>query len=390
MFAQSAHKYIVASRISQGNLEFNNSSAEERDDIETRWLRLKDNMKGFYALKQKEKGKVRDASPSAPRHATLSTESLDEAPRTGWFQSRNMSADERRRLQDQKKAFKKKRADGSFVEDDVKNASTTGNIRGLDDEFEAAIQAAVHETSRGNAAEDARIEQAIRSSVGIMRKRSVTMSSQASSNSGFSNRGAQFSGWVPDVKHPLPEKREYPYSPDDMENITDEEYQALIEEALKQSITENQQRGIHMHDLEEENGEDDDYKKALEVSQAEHENSQSDEEALRQAIEASQAEQHGSPQPDNDDELKRALAESERAHREELARINSLKSEEDIVMEYVKKQSLAEAAFRNAKGKNAADGLTTNEDEELRRALEESMITDKGVRRGAGGGPSHF
>lgn len=411
MFAQSAHKYIVASRISQGNLEFNNSSAEERDDIEARWLRLKDNMKGFYALKQKEKGKARDPSPSAPRHATLSTESLDEAPRTGWFQSRNMSADDRRRLQEQKKAFKKKRADGPFVEEDVRSASTTGNAPELDDEFEAAIQAAVHETSRGNAAEDARIEQAIRSSVGIMRKRSVTTSSQASSNSGFSGRGAQFSGWVPDVKHPLPEKREYPFSPDDLENITDEEYQALIEEAIKKSITENQQRAIRMCDLEEENGEDDedvkralersqteksaryedeDYKKVLEASQAEHEISQSDEEALRQAIEASQAEQNVSQQPDNDDELKRALEESERAHREELARMNSLKSEEDIVMEYVKKQSLAEAAFRNAKGKNAADGPSVDDDEELRRALEESMKTDEGVRRGAGGGPSHF
>ncbi|GAP85346.2 putative glycosyltransferase family 28 domain-containing protein [Rosellinia necatrix] len=406
MFAQSAHKYIVASRISQGNHEYGQSSAEERDDIEMRWLRLKDGMKGFYALKQKEKGKSRDASPSALGHASTSTETLNEVPKTGWFQGRNVSADERRRLQEQKKAWRRKRAEGPFVEEDVRGVYAADHTRELDDEFETAIQAAVHETSRGDAAEDARIEQAIRSSVKIMRRRSATMSSVASSNSAFSNRGGQLSGWVPDVKRPLPdEKREYPFSPDDLENITDEEYQALIEEAIKLSITENQQRAIRMQDLEEEDSDDDEnirralkesqaenpslhddeYKKALEASQVE-----SDDEVLRRVIEASQIEQETQQRPDEDDELKRALDESEKAHQQELARINSLRSEEDIVMEYVKKQSLAEAAFRNAKGKNAGVDGETTEDEELRWALEESMKTDNKIRQGGGGGPSQY
>ncbi|KAI0457485.1 hypothetical protein F5B21DRAFT_464572 [Xylaria acuta] len=414
LFAQSAHKYIVASRISQSNQDFNDSSVEEREDIEARWLTLRGNMKGFYSLKQKEKGKSRDASPSAPEHASASTESLDELPKTGWFQNRNISAAERRSLQEQKRAWKKKRAEGPFVEEDVRSISTTDS-RELDHEFETAIQAAVHETSRGDPIEDARIEQVIRSSVRAVRGRSTTMSSFASSNSVYSN-----AGWVPDVKHPLPdEKREYPFSPDDLENITDEEYQALIEEAIKLSITENQQQAIRMYDLEEEDEgndedmrraleksqasdpsrqDDEEYRRALEASQAEHEtqkqheheDAESDEEALRRAIEASQAEQQQAQlQPDDDEELKRALAESERAHQQELARINSLRSEEDIVMEYVKKQSLAEAAFCNAaKGNNASKDEDEDEDEELRRVLEESMRTDDAVRRGGGGGPS--
>ncbi|KAI1752674.1 hypothetical protein F4782DRAFT_499652 [Xylaria castorea] len=385
LFAQSAHKYIVASRISQGNHDFNDSSAEEREDVEVRWLSMKGNMKGFYSLKQKEKGKSRDVSPSAPEHASVSTESLDESPRTGWFQNRNNSAAEKRSLQDQKRAWKKRRAEGPFIEEDVRGVSTTGT-RELDGEFETAIQAAVRETSRGDPVEDARIEQVIRSSVGVMRRRSTTMSSLATSNSGYSN-----SGWVPDVKHPFPdEKREYPFSPDDLENITDEEYQALIEEAIKMSVTETQQQAIRMHDFEEEEGEDDeDMKRALEQSHAE-DPSRQDEEALRQAIEASQAEQQQvQQQPDDEEELKRALAESERAHHQEVARINSLRSEEDVVMEYVKKQSLAEVAFRDAaKGKNASAGAE-DEDEELRRAMEESMRTDDTVRQGGGGGPSH-
>ncbi|KAI0186151.1 hypothetical protein EV127DRAFT_346876 [Xylaria flabelliformis] len=379
LFAQSAHKYIVASRISQGNQDFNDASSEEREDIEVRWLSIKGKMKGFYSLKQKEKGKSRDASPSAPEHASVSSESLDEPSRTGWFQNRNNGAAERKR------SWKKKQA-----EEDVQSGPTTGTGE-LDREFETAIQAAVHETSRGDPAEDARIEQVIRSSVRAMRDRSATTGSQASSLPGYSA-----SGWVPDVKHPLPdEKREFPFSPDDLEGITDEEYQALIEEAIKVSITESQQQAIRMHDLEEDADEDDeDIRRALEQSQAERDPSHhDDEEALRQAIKASQAEQQQQSQQQQSDheeeeELKRALAESERAHQEELARMNSLKSEEDIVLEYVKKQSLAEAAFREGKNTTAGSGAE-DEDEELRRALEESMRTDDANRLGGGGGPSH-
>ncbi|KAH8165562.1 hypothetical protein CIB48_g2700 [Xylaria polymorpha] len=386
LFAQSAEKYIVASRISQGNQDFHDSSVEEREDIEMRWLSLKGKMKGFYALKQKEKGKSRDASPSPPEQASSSTENLNEVSRTGWFQNRNINAAEKRSLLDQKRAFKKRRAEGPFIEEDVRSISTT-DTRELDHEFETAIQAAVHETSRGDPVEDARIEQVIRSSVKAMRRRSTTMSSFASSNSGHSN-----TGWLPDVKHPHPDQREYPFSPDDLENITDEEYQALIEEAIKLSMTESQQPAIRMYDLEEEDEDDEDmkraleqsqaedpshqddeeYRRALEVSQVEHEtqkqheyeNGESDEAALRRAIEASQAEQQ---QLDDEEELKRALAESERAHQQEMARINSLRSEEDIVLEYVKKQSLAEAAFRDAAmEKNASPD--EDEDEQLRRA----------------------
>ncbi|RWA13712.1 hypothetical protein EKO27_g1403 [Xylaria grammica] len=390
MFAQSAHKYIVASRMSQGNEDFNASSAEEREDIEVRWLGLRDTMKGFYALKQKEKGKSRDASPSAPERASTSTENVDEPQRAGWFQNRNISADDRR-LQEQKKAWKGRQGGGSFVEEDLRSVSTN-STRELDDEFEAAIQSAVQETSRGNVVEDAHIEQAIRSSP-------------------FQTLARHALDGFPMSKRPHDEKQQYPFSPDDLENITDEEYQALIEEAIKQSMMENHQQAIRMHDLEEEDNEDEkgtrraikksqaedpgryddeEYKRALEASQAEHETRKQhehedggfDEEALRQAIAASQAEQEAQQYPDNDEELKRALEESEKVHQQELARVSSLKSEEDIVMEYVKKQSLAEAAFRNTKDRNAN---ASEEDEELRRALEESMKTNDEVRGGSGG-----
>ncbi|XDG08853.1 hypothetical protein ABKA04_008468 [Annulohypoxylon sp. FPYF3050] len=413
LFAQSAQKYIVASRISQSQDDFVNSSPEEREDIEVRWISEKEKMKGFYLWKQKEKGKARDDSPASSAHGSVITEQIvgNEPPKTGWLNTRHLSFDERRKLQEQKKAWRKKRAEaaatgGTFIEEPP-TTHTTGN----DQNFEEAILTAVRETSRGDAAEDSRVEQAIRSSVRLLRSRSTTISSLASTFSHASS--AQDSGYMSmtdlrrplpnyDIKQPVTGPALPPRMPDDL-NITDEEYQALIEQAVQLSIAEGQVSGVQRHDVDSSDDEDykralvrsqtersagdeddEDYKKAIQASEAER-GSLDDEEELRKAIEASQAEQ--TQGVTDDEELRRAIEESEKEHKEQLARASSLKTEEDIVLEYVKKQSLAEEEFRKAKGKQAD---TADEDEELRRALEESMRTESGVSRGGGGGPSQF
>ncbi|KAI1209600.1 glycosyltransferase family 1 protein [Annulohypoxylon truncatum] len=410
LFAQSAQKYIIASRISQSQDDFANSSPEEREDIEVRWISQKENMKDFYLWKQKEKGKARDESPASSNHGSVITEQIvgNEPPKTGWFNTRHLSYEERKKLQEQKKAWKKKRAEaaatgGTFIEEHPATNSTRD-----DHNFEEAILTAVRETSRGDESEDARVEQAIRSSVRLLRSRSTTLSSLASTIS----QATQDSGYISmvDHKHPLPNhdiKQPVagpalpPRMPEDLTNITDEEYQALIEQAVQLSIAEQQGSGVQRHDVD--SSEDEDYKRALERSQTERsaggEDDQDykeaiqasgvegrrpdDEEELRKAIEASQAEQ--TQGVTDDEELRRAIEESEKAHKEQLARASSLRTEEDIVLEYVKKQSLAEEEFRKTRGKQAD---TADEDEELRRALEESMRTESGARRGGGGGPS--
>ncbi|KAI1081882.1 glycosyltransferase family 1 protein [Whalleya microplaca] len=437
LFARSAQQYIVASRIAQGNDDFTNSSSGEREDIEARWLGKKSSMKGFYSQKQKDKGKSREVSPSAPEHASVSTEPIgsDEPPKTGWRYTKNLAYNERKRLQEQKKLWKQKRAEaaatgGTYIEEDIGKVSGVDSTRDQDDEYEQAIQAAVQETSKGDAVEDARVEQAIRSGVRLLRTRSMTMNSLGSTTSSTFSSG-QDSGHMSDMKRPLPDNdnRAPALPPRDLEDITDEEYQALIEQAVRLSIAEDQKQGIRMHDLGEESDEDGDLKqalqrsqtdisaktvvdddeirKAIEASRKEHASSKShpvygneksvdDEDALRKAIEASQAEQsrqsHGVV--DDDEDLKRAIAESERAHREELKRADTQKTEEDIVLEYVKKQSLAEEEFRR---RSTSAGLGQqpakdggDDDEDLRRALEESMQTGGARGRGGGGGPSRF
>ncbi|KAI1415006.1 glycosyltransferase family 1 protein [Hypoxylon sp. FL1857] len=418
MFAQSAQKYIIASRISQGQDDFANASPEEREDIEVRWLSQKEKMKGFYSWKQKEKGKAKQESPSASEHGSAITEQIasNELPKSGWRHTRHLSFEERKKLYEQKKAWKKRRAEaaatgGTFIEEEPR-ALSTDTTREQDEEFEQAIMTAVQETSRGDSVEDARIEQAIRSSIRALRSRSTTISSFASASTRAST--GQDSGYISDIKRPMSDydiKRQSsapplpPRVPEDIMDITDEEYQALIEQAVQLSIAEQQQQsGVQRHDVDsseededfkralersqteksvEDQG-DEDIKKAIQVSEAERGNNDVDEEEeLRKAIEASQAEQTNTTSNDDDEELRRAIEESERAHKEELARASSLRTEEDIVMEYVKKQSLAEEEYRKAKGKEA---VVDDEDEELRRALEESL---KSERRGSGG-PSQF
>ena len=69
---------------------------------------------------------------------------------------------------------------------------------------------------------------------------------------------------------------------------------------------------------------------------------------------------------------------------EELARAKANRTEEDIVMEYVKKQSLAEAQFR-PKGKGK-DSDHADDDEDLKRAIEESMRASGKAGESSGSG----
>ncbi|KAI1843632.1 hypothetical protein JX266_010265 [Neoarthrinium moseri] len=435
LFAQSAENYIVASRISQGNESLKGASSEEREDIEVRWLSMRNEVKGFYAWKAKEKGKSRDTSPMAGPARTPappSSGSLDpnEPPKTGWRHTKNLSYDERKQLSEQKKAWKKRQAaSGAHVTEDISAANPRAST-GTDPEFEQAIQAAVQETSRGDSVEDARVEQAIRSSIRELRRRSTTSldSSTSGQSAGLStarssgNPGQSTSATSPGSAHnptsphygfPSETKRQVPFSPDDFDNITDEEYQALIEQAIQLSVAEEQQKAIRMHDVEEEDEEQEQYRKALERSQTDHASlsqhdeefkramqaseaeqarrvqhgldGQDDDEQLKQAIEASRTQQGVHPgSNDDDDELKRAIEESERAHREEQSRVSAQKTEEEMVLEYIKKQSLAEEELRR-KGKGTATGQD-DDDEDLRRAIAESMRATGQVGEGSGSG----
>ncbi|KAK2048202.1 glycosyltransferase family 28 domain-containing protein [Colletotrichum somersetense] len=356
-FSTSVQNYIIASRMKQGQMDMEAASIAEREDVIARWNNVKHDLKNFQALKIKEQ---REKQRTDGGHYMQSQpENSLTPPVTGWSHTRKLSFEERKQLHARKEAWKKgqveaivppSRTDSSF------DGSSTGSAA-EDEEFERAIRASVAETSRGNSEEDAAVEQAIRASINHFR----------SSGTG-----------IPDVvtEKPMSYDRDAkhvdqdPFSSAELQ-ITDEEYQRLIEKAIQQSMS-LQAAGVHPG--QGSHGDDEEFQRALEQSKIAQHTGHEDDEELKRILEESKRHQTQST-ADDEEELRRAIEASEAAHREQLSKAAAARSEEEIVMEYVKKQSLAEEEYRRNAFKGKARDVADHEDddEDLKRAMEESL-----------------
>ncbi|OBR10191.1 Glycosyltransferase family 28 domain-containing protein [Colletotrichum higginsianum IMI 349063] len=358
-FSTSVQNYIIASRMKQGQMEMEAAGMAEREDVVARWNNVKFDLKNFQAMKLKEQREKQRADGENPYMQGQSEKSLTP-PVTGWSHTRKLSFEDRKQLHARKEAWKKghvealvpaSRSDLSLPE------STTTSVA-EDEEFERAIRASVAETSRGNPEEDVAVEQAIRASVNHFR----------SSGTG-----------IPDVQREKPMSNDRdaknhdqdPFSSAELE-ITDEEYQQLIEKAIQQSMS-LQAAGVHPGQGSQ--GDDEEFQRALEQSKIAQHRAPEDDEELKRILEESK-QYHTKGPADDEEELKRAIEASEVAHREQLSKAAAARSEEDIVMEYVKKQSLAEEEFRRSASKGKEREVTDedeDEDEDLKKAMEESL-----------------
>lgn len=352
-FTKSVHNYIVSSRAVQGQHEMMESTPEERDDVVKRWNNVKFDLKNFYAMKRKEK--VAGKLPADSRPTSGGADSTFDRPRTGWLHTRNLSFDERKKLHADKEAWKRGYVDVTIPPPTASDSSSIQTSLSEDTELERAIRASVLETSRGNAEEDAMIEAAVRESVKAVRQK--VESEQAP---------------------PLPLKDPSIFADEDYQ-ITDEEYQALIEQAIQQSLVADaqlpQESGFVELDV------DTAVSQPAPLVQPQPQPPNDEDAELQRAIEASKNPPPLPPRDNDDEELERAIAASKEAMAEEA----SQRTEEEIVMEYVKKQSLAEEEYRQKmmKGKGKVD--EEDEDEELRRAMEESLKMSKGDYSGPSG-----
>lgn len=341
IFARSSTNYIIASRVSQGQSDLDASTMEEQKDILLRWHTRGEDLKGFYSLKQKEKSSLSLDSAGGDGTTPSAEANPSSPPQTGWFHTRNLSFDERRKLQEQKAAWKKQQKN----ETEKKEA---GPGTDEDEEFERAIRESVKQTSKGDKDEDARIEAAIRASIAEMRQVADEQRT----------REQQMKGSPPTTESSGAPGPVAELTDEELRNVTDEEYQALIEEAVRRSMLEGQRP-------QEDAGGLPGYSEEKVRPPSPHKPIQ-----MRS-------------DDDDDEVLRRAMEESTREHRQQLERHQT---EEEIILEYVKKQSLAEEEFRKSKGKGKAVA-GDEEDEDLRRALEESMRFGGGGG-GEGAGPS--
>lgn len=365
------------SRITQGKNDYETSTSEERDDMFQRWNSIKFDLRSFYSMKKRD-------VPLNDNDSVYTFDSNVKSGRPGWLQSQRSSFDGRRRLSAQRSAWKRGFVDtaiptsqGSISSTSLPPTTATSGQGSFssrpstaeDAEFERAIMAAVQETSQGNEQEDAMVEAAIRESVRAVRQR----------------------GSLPEPIAELPEKDPSLFEDNEYE-INDEEYQALIEKAINQSLIGETGDGFMDIDANEimRNAQIASLESYAEIDTDE------DEENLRRALEESR--KPGLPprrdtaedgEIDDEEELARAIAASE----EEAKRQQSERTEEEIVMEYILKQSMAEEEFKKqygkGKGRAVADADEDEDDEDLRKALEESLrVSGQGETRPGLDGPS--
>ncbi|KAK4165787.1 sterol 3-beta-glucosyltransferase [Cladorrhinum sp. PSN259] len=375
-------EYIIASRVKEGEAEEGKANEEEKMDLIRRWNILVEGgdgkeLKGFRGWKNKEK---REAEVHKLQKHKSKEEGREKPVVVGPSRSGTSSPSE------------------SGAENNDPDAAA----------LEVAIRESVMRTSKGDPEEDAQIEAAMRASVKEMRR--VAVADQL-----LQQQQRAVNEWPKDVKQPINMVDKGDERLKELANITDEEYQVLIEEAVRRSLLEQQQR-MFCHEQQQQHqqhqGIDNqvfvDEKAALKksgnagaVGKGRPSSSLPAYELEGDSLPAYSVMAPPSQPPalpprspprtqedgDEEEQLRRAIEESERDHRSR----SQQQTEEEIVMSYVMRQSLAEEEFRRQQQQAKGKGLDQSEyeDGELKRAIEMSLKAAAGVRNSKDvGGPS--
>lgn len=296
----SVQNYIIAARTAQGFDEWNKSSQAERIDAVRQWQAIQLEL-------GKEKQQVKH-SKIPPPCRFLKTRHMS-------FDEKKMPAEDKRKLRKDSSATGRKHSEPNTASFDT-SLKHPSSEHSEDVDFEEAIQQSIAVTSKGNPEEDAAIERAIRASV-----QELQHASEEADGEGALRSAIQASMAEANRAH-------------SGHNIAPHGHPEQPEAALHQNIQQRPSLGKIQTEIAEldfdDSGVDTD-----------------DDENIKAALESSRKLPSSEYQ---DQELERALAESKMLHDEHAESLNKAKTEEDIVMEYVKRQSLAEDAFKKSSG----------------------------------------
>ncbi|KAF1939015.1 UDP-Glycosyltransferase/glycogen phosphorylase [Clathrospora elynae] len=392
---KSVQNYIIAARIAQGYDEASTVSQHERDDIIGKWNNIKGGIKkkrtpgaekadSLHSLvEQKRKRKDErwaKVEPGVQRPETRPSFSPDTSQQDSYsnlhlnhgaghdqvdYEPEIRSTIPSWRQQEAARTRALRRQDTatsgspSTAPSQQSQAELEAQLRAEDEaeqrELERAIAASVAGSSRGNSDEDNLVASAIRASIAELERAPPGTTTEKDDEEA--------------LKRALTASLEEQGKTD----CTEEEQKAL-EETLKKSLLETSRRRQHDSDakwgFDADAEEADEYRRIIAESKElahlhvnhpqDYENSPAGAQqesgmmdAMAQAIGAASNE-HASSQAqgrkqggDEDDaELKKVLAESEKAEKERMTKLEKQKTEEDIVMEYVRKQSLLEEEHR--------------------------------------------
>ena len=411
-FGSSVQNYIIAARTAQGYEEWKASSVEQRSTIIATWKSTQ------FELRRKGKKYGKDREEEIHSHILSHTASADSELVSGFKNTRHLSWDERKALAEerdkQKRATRENEANANienkrftlghrksskskptssrckycpFDHDSayhlrpttsfpsVQSPATYGrsserDLEKMEAEYEEAIKRSVTATSKGDPAQDAIIERAIRASVKELQKAQAGPNAKPADEDAYK---AAIKASVEEAKKARGERvaREpalatIPSATSQETSLHEHDDDAALTKALTQSLEEYKlsqagHAGQHKHFVHhdpdghyfsdsEDSGmgteEDENFKKTLEESRRVH----TENEEKRKL--------NGGVAIDGDADLQRAIEESEKLHREQMAikeaalgmsdKENEDK-EHEIVMEYVKKQSLMEEKLSKAK-----------------------------------------
>jgi UDP:flavonoid glycosyltransferase YjiC (YdhE family) len=399
-FGSSVQNFIIAARTTQGYDDWKNSAPEVRAQIVTAWKETKiEGRKGGKKFGKERQHEIED-------HILTRTASNNEQLLSGFSNTRKLTWDERKALSARKDEQRKREKDLKRAEEQRKKEEkhASGHTRkhslfqhdskqglkhsatmpaaksasqvDVGEEFEKAIKASVAATSRGNPQEDQMIERAIRASVNELH-RSQTAPSVGAQDDEVYQRAVKAS-----IEEAKKARGELSESPQDTGAAPGgDDHDAELERVLTQSLEEykiSQTKSASQGhwddgDSDHDSEADEELKRTLEESKRLHTEQQSRQETGVVAREPVTSATITSPaRENNDDELQRAITESEREakqHEEELQRamteseqhsknseaeIAKQRTEEEIVLEYVKKQSLLEEELRKKKAGEAS------------------------------------
>jgi hypothetical protein len=377
---KSVQNYIIAARIAQGYEEANGLSDKDRDAIVSKWRYVKvgikkkknlgeDQMDSLHSLVQGKKKRrqerwervnshfkrpedqssispaLDDRAPGQPLTQTMSHNSgiTEPGPRTippgqqpSWRQ--HHAATSPRPSSAQTPASQLSLEAELIAEEEAERR-----------ELEVAIAASISHNSHGDSEEDKLVANAIRASIAEL------------------DRTPEDAG-AEEEEQAL--KRAIQASLDEAgRNGRSEQEQKQLEDTIRQSLLDTSRRRQHGSESEWDSGDDteDDAEFQRIVAESkelahlhqkypeEYQAAAGDQETgIMTAIADATGANATHLTDDDEEELKKALAMSEKAHRESMEKLEKQKTEEDIVMEYVRKQSLLEEEHRQ-KAKQGRD-----------------------------------
>ncbi|KAI9805891.1 MAG: hypothetical protein M1825_000505 [Sarcosagium campestre] len=377
-FGSSVQNYIIAARTAQGYEDLKSASEAEKSDIISRW---------HAAEAEIVKARQTFADDTRTQLAEFKARQLKahENAKNHLKSMQSMHTERSNSFKEKHKSRKNKKTKKTSLAGDgptsplgpaLHHAESFPGVSGQEGDhhrFEEAIKASVSATSRGDGEEDRLIERAIRASVAEL----VTDRDLKISDDEAFRRAIEAS--VQHTSHAAEDQGVDSESPP--KPFLDNE-KGHVEEALRQSLHEHHQRDGHAHRSA----------MAAALNQGDSEWSDSaidtdDDENIKIALQASR--DNAAAHPD-DVELHKALRESEDAFKQHEQKESQAKTEEEIVLEYVRKQSLAEVEHqRVARAKaekereketetvgDESDGGRADHDEELKKAIRESLKID--------------